>query len=95
MVKDFNATGFTTSDEFMTNGDTPVLAANGLIDNPVNLFTGNPISSEGKNAPYNIYFSENWDPDDNPGNTFQPGDWFTFTGGDPHDPENWVYLGNY
>lgn len=95
MVKDFNATGFTTSDEFMTNGDTPVLAANGLIDNPVNLFTGNPISSEGKNAPYNIYFSENWDPDDNSGNTFQPGDWFTFTGGDPHDPENWVYLGNY
>ena len=95
MVKDFDATGFTTSDEFMTNGDTPALATADLIDNPENPFTHNPISTEGKNAPYNIYYSENWDPEDNPGNTFQPGDWFTFTGGDPHDPENWVYLGNY
>lgn len=43
MYKDFNSSGFTVSDEFMTNADVPYLATMGLIDNPVNPFTGNPI----------------------------------------------------
>ena len=45
MVKDFDATGFQVDDTFMTNADTPTLASAGLIDNPVNPFTGNPIDS--------------------------------------------------
>ena len=36
LVKDFNSTGFTVSEEFMTNADTPYLAFKGIIDNPVN-----------------------------------------------------------
>lgn len=48
MVKDFNATGFTTSDEFMTNADVPTLAMTGVIDSPVNPFTGNPVDSSAK-----------------------------------------------
>lgn len=50
MVKDFGATGFVTDDSFKTNADTPVMALEGLIEDPVNPYTGNAIvshSSEG------------------------------------------------
>lgn len=50
MYKDFGAKEYTVSNEFMTNGDTPVLAMNGLIDDPVNPFTGNRIDSHEKRA---------------------------------------------
>lgn len=43
MVKDFGATGFNVSSDFMTNADTPYLATEGIIDNPTNPFTGNPL----------------------------------------------------
>ncbi len=95
MVKDFDATGFTVSEEFMTNADTPVLATEGLIENPLNPFTNQPITSDAKSGTHNVFFSEAWDPADNPGNTFQPGYWFTYKGGDPHDSSSWEYLGNY
>lgn len=95
LVKDFNATGFTTSEEFMTNGDTPVLATSGLIDNPINPFTGNPLTSDAKNGPQTVMLSNEWNIRKNNGNTFLPGSWFTFTGGDPHNPDNWVYIGDY
>lgn len=42
MVKDFNSTGFTVDDSFMTNADVPYLASNGLLD-PVNPFSGNSL----------------------------------------------------
>ena len=42
-VKDFGSEGFTTSDTFMTNADTPYLAVQGIVDDPVNPFTGNPV----------------------------------------------------
>ncbi|MCR5060860.1 MAG: membrane protein insertase YidC [Saccharofermentans sp.] len=48
MVKDFDQTGFTTSDELMTNADVPTLATKGIIESPVNPFTGNPINSDEK-----------------------------------------------
>ena len=50
MVKDFDSEGFVTNDEFMTNGDVPVLATNGLIENPVNPCTGKAINSDEKTA---------------------------------------------
>ena len=54
MVKDFYETGTIRSDhKFMTQADTPALAMKGLIENPVNPFTGNIIkelSTEEKNA---------------------------------------------
>ena len=93
MVKDFNSTGFTISDEYMTNADTPTIATSGLIKDPVNPFTGNPIDSEQKyNTPY-IYFSNDFELDYSGSYTFLPGSWFTFEG-DPHDPQNWQYLGD-
>ena len=79
----------------MTNGDTPVIATSGLIDNPVNPFTGNPITSDAKEGPQTVIFSNEADVKINNGNTFLPGSWFVFTGGDIHDPDNWSYLGDY
>ena len=92
MVKDFNSKGFTISDELMTNGDTPSIATSGIIENPVNPFTGNPINSELKNGPQTIFYSDIVQPELNNGNTFLPGSWYSVEG-DPHDPDNWVYLG--
>ena len=92
LVKDFDATGFTVSNDFMTNGDTPAIATSGLIDNPVNPFTGNSINSDYKNGPQIVFLSSYWDTEYNNGNTFLPGSWYSIEG-DPHDPDNWVYLG--
>ena len=95
LVKDFNSKGFTVSEEFMTNADVPELATSGLIKDPRNPFTGTPINSELKNEPQTVFFSMEADTPDNNGNTFLPGSWYVFEGGDPHDPENWTYLGDY
>ena len=92
MVKDFNATGFTVSDDFMTNADTPTLATSGLINNPVNPFTQNSINSDPKNGPQMIFGSEILDVEKNNGNTYIPGPWYLLDG-DPHDPDNWTYVG--
>jgi hypothetical protein len=49
MVKDFNASGEIRSDmTFMTNADVPYLSLDGLVDKPVNPFSGNEISMERK-----------------------------------------------
>lgn len=50
MYKDFGADTYAVSDEFMTNGDTPVLAMEGLIDNPINPFTNKAIDNNEKTA---------------------------------------------
>ena len=94
MVKDFNAKGFKTSEEFMTNADTPALATSGLIDNPVNPFTGNRIDTSAKNGPQTVFYSDNINVDINNGNTFQPGSWYTVNG-DPRDPASWKYEGDH
>jgi Arylsulfatase A and related enzymes len=48
MVKDFDSHTFRTDPQFMTTADTPTLAFSGLIENPVNPFTGNPIDDTHK-----------------------------------------------
>ena len=48
MVKDWGDGDFTVSDEFMTNADTSVIAMEGIIDDPVNPYTGNPINNDQK-----------------------------------------------
>ena len=95
MVKDFNSTGFTVCEDFMTNADTPALATSGLIEDPINPFTNNPIYSEFKTGPQTTFLCMNFSPDDNNGNTFGPGSWYSFDGDDIHDPNNWTYLGDH
>ena len=76
MVKDFGSSGFTTSVEFMTNADVPVLAMDQLIRDPVNPFTGKPVTNEEKYAHEQIIIvSEDWNTQTNNGNTFLPAAW--------------------
>lgn len=76
LVKDFDAKGFSTSEEFMTNADVPLLAMEGLIDNPVNPFTGNEITDAEKYAHDQlICVSQDFDIRKNNGNTFLPSKW--------------------
>ena len=50
LVKDFDSTELTVDNTFMTNADTPTLAFNDAVENPVNPFTGNEINSEAKDT---------------------------------------------
>ena len=55
LVKDFGSTELKTDDTFMTNADTPSLAFEGLIDNPVNPFTGKKLTGDaGNRSEYHI-----------------------------------------
>jgi len=49
LYKDFYSHGIlSVNDDFMTNADVPFYTLNGLIENPVNPFTGNPITTKPK-----------------------------------------------
>ncbi len=93
MVKDFGATGFTTSNEFMTNADLPTLATDGVVENPVNPFTGNAINSDYKteNASHHVIVSNQWDVTKNNGTQFLPDEWATFSGDTVSDRKNWTF----
>ncbi|MBR2633976.1 MAG: YidC/Oxa1 family membrane protein insertase [Clostridia bacterium] len=76
MVKDFDAKGFSVSDEFMTNADVPTLALKSVVENPVNPFTGKPINSDEKTAHAQyISLSHNWETNKNNGTTFAASKW--------------------
>ena len=76
MVKDFDADSFTESDEFMTVADVPYLAAEGLIENPVNPFTGKAINTDEKHSHAQYIIDSNlWEVNKNNGNTFLPDKW--------------------
>ena len=94
MVKDFNSHGFKTSDEFMTDADVPTIAVNGLIDNPVNPFTGNRISSADKEGTQHVAIWHNWEVESDDGYTFVKGPWYSVHD-NIFDKNNWEYLGEY
>jgi hypothetical protein len=51
LVKDFNSSGeFKIDNTFMTNADTPLLLTEGILENPVNPFTGNPLMADKDNG---------------------------------------------
>ncbi|MCR4909213.1 MAG: membrane protein insertase YidC [Lachnospiraceae bacterium] len=75
LYKDFDAKEFNISDEFMTHADAPALAVEGLIDNPVNPFTGKEINSDEKTAHDQLVtMSRHWDVLKYNGNTFDTSD---------------------
>ena len=91
MVKDFGSTEFTTSSEFMTNADVPVLATQGLMENPVNPFTGKVLSSDEKTAhPQFIIRSHEWTTESNNGTAFLPARWASVEGS-IWDRDNWSF----
>ena len=71
MVKDFGSNApFTTDYTFMTNADVPSIAMNGIISDPVNPFTGNPINCDDKYDGIYISSSNSWELSDNNGYQF-------------------------
>ena len=95
MVKDFGSHGsLKTSEEFMTNADTPYLATKGVINNPVNPFTGKPITDQGKKDGILIYRSDHWNLKNNTGNIYSEGDWFSVKDS-IWKIDNWKYLGTH
>lgn len=91
LVKDFNSSGFTMSDEFMTNADVPVIAAKGLIENPVNPFTGNLITNDEKTAHEQyVILSNEYLVDTNNGNTYLPARWARVKD-NLWDKDNWEF----
>lgn len=93
MVKDYDEHGFNFSWDFMTNADACPIAVNEVIENPVNPFTGNLLDGHEKNDDtVRILTSGKWDIEENNGNVFLPGDWYTVNG-TPYDTRNWEYLG--
>ena len=94
-VKDFDSTGFTVSSDFMTNADVPFLAVDGLMEDPVNPFTSNPISMDCKDdLPLYIFASHDTSIATNNGSTFNPGDWYKVDG-DVLDTDSWEYAGEW
>ena len=93
MVKDFGAHGFTTDDRFMTNGDTPAIALEGIVDEPVNPYTGNPVSSEAKQGTQVVAASSKWRLADQSGNRLDTSDrpWYSVHD-DVRDKSNWTRL---
>ena len=94
LMKDFDSHGFSVSDEFMTNADVPYYAMEGVVPNPINPYTGNPISIQSKTTEDQwVTSSRFWNGTENNGNTFQYNDWPAYTvHGDIHNPENWEKL---
>ena len=94
MVKDFNSKGFRIEEnEFMTNADVPTIAMQGVIDDPVNPFTGKPVNNNAKyTEPVSVIYSEKWNAADNNGTQFLPGHWFTVRD-NIYDRSNWEFIG--
>ncbi len=91
MVKDFGATEYTTSYEFMTNADVPTLAMQGVIEKPTNPFTGKAINSNEKNAHEQfIYLSSSFDYTNNiTSKTYPPYSWASVHS-DRWNPDCWT-----
>lgn len=72
MIKDFGSGNeFTVNNTFMTIADMPSEAMRGLIENPVNPFTGNPITEDAKNKEEEQYVMlTDWRIAENHGNQF-------------------------
>ena len=95
LVKDFDSETFTTDDQFMTNGDVPTLALQGVVENPVNPFTGKPINNEAKNATeMHVSYTTTHDVTVDNGNTHLPSEWYAVHD-NIFDANNWSDLGFY
>ena len=95
MVKDFDAETYSTDWQFMTNADVPLMAFEGLIENPVNPATGKAVEDTAKQDPeHELQFAVLWDIAKNHDNVFKPGQWVSVHD-DIYNMANWRYLGEY
>lgn len=91
LVKDFNEKGNLKIDNtFMTNADVPALSMEGIIQNPVNKNTGNPIDYGNKEKGFVVVSSTLWSPDGQNKTTFKLNDnEFFFVKDEITNPDNW------
>ena len=99
LVKDFGSTELTLSDEFMTEADVPTLAFDGVVDNPSNPFTGEPISNAEKlSGPQYLTTSLHWhihgyNTAESTQLDLTDGEWWSVQG-DIFDSDAWSYEGD-
>ena len=93
MYKDFNATTFLESSDFMTNADTPSLATKGLIEEPTNPFTGKAIDDHEKMQHSQLVTFANGLRDDKNRKVFDKPDevWYSIKN-NIYDKSNWTIL---
>jgi hypothetical protein len=90
MVKDFDAHGaLTINDSFMTNADVPLIALEGIVENPINPWTGKILESDKSNGVY-ITTSSLWSVTTHHKYQFKikPDQWL-HVHDNIFDPENW------
>ena len=90
MVKDFDSgDAFVISEEFMTNAETPVIALNGLIRDPVNPFTGQPVTNAEKDRETQKVCRTSWDTMVNNGYAFSDSIFYEVSREECLNPDNW------
>lgn len=90
MVKDFDASGFSVDESFMTNADTPSIAFKDIVDNPINPFTGQVINADAKSDDILYVFqTEEEDVQGVTRNEFEAAEWLEVKTEDARIPENW------
>ena len=73
LYKDFNSKDFSISNDFMTNADVPTIVTQGVINNPVNPFTGKIIDNSKKDGYQIVTTSNKYLLPENTGNLFDLG----------------------
>lgn len=81
-VKDFNQHGEMKIDKtLMTNADSAYLSVEGLIENPINPYSGKTLSKGNKQEPLYGAFVEGWAPDKQFKYSYRVTNWFKLTNG--------------
>ena len=90
MIKDFGSgDDFTVDHSFMTIADMPSEAMRGLIDSPVNPFTGRPITQDAKNEEEQYVMLTDWRIAENHGTQYTDPVRLVLRNGNLFDPNNW------
>ena len=79
-----------TDNTFMTNADVPTIAFSGVVDDPVNPFTGNWINSDMKDNDEQYAMYTEWQVTINNGNTFSDPKRITLSNHYVFEPDNWT-----
>ncbi len=90
LVKDFGGRGFVSKNEFVSNADVPFMTVQGIIANPVNPFTGQPLTVAAKfNPKQYIMESNKYEIKYNLGTRYQPEQWYSVSGRNIWKKANW------
>ena len=91
MVKDFGSQALTMDETLMTNADVPMLAMEGLIEDPHNPFTGKSMAENPKDGELHLFVSRESSVTKNNGNQFLPGQWIALKDS-LFSRDNWHYI---